>query len=156
MSIQDLGSIGELLGSIAVLITIVYLAVQIRQNTRALHTATRETSISRTIDFARNFAKDPQQSELYLSGLQNYPDMGQPDKFRFEQILFSLAVDWVDQQTNYNEGQLDQDYWSGNIVNMKGVFNTPGGRQWFYSKAAASLPKKFVDFVEREIVDGAA
>ncbi len=36
LSIQDLGAIGELLGSVAVLVTLVYLAMQTRQNTMAI------------------------------------------------------------------------------------------------------------------------
>ena len=34
MTISELGSLGELIGSIAVLVTLIYLAVQVRQNTR--------------------------------------------------------------------------------------------------------------------------
>lgn len=33
MTIQDLGAIGDLVGGVAVLVTLIYLAVQIRQNT---------------------------------------------------------------------------------------------------------------------------
>ncbi len=36
MTIQDLGALGELLGSVAVLATLVYLALQTRQNTMAI------------------------------------------------------------------------------------------------------------------------
>ena len=36
MSIQDIGSIGELVGALAVIISLIYLATQIRQNTRAV------------------------------------------------------------------------------------------------------------------------
>ncbi len=36
MTIQDLGALGELLGSAAVLVTLVYLAFQTRQNTMAI------------------------------------------------------------------------------------------------------------------------
>jgi hypothetical protein len=36
LTIQDLGSLGEFLGSIAVLATLVYLALQMRQNTMAI------------------------------------------------------------------------------------------------------------------------
>jgi hypothetical protein len=34
MTIADLGSVGEFIGSIVVLITLIYLAIQVRQNTR--------------------------------------------------------------------------------------------------------------------------
>ena len=36
MSIQDLGALGELIGSVAVLATLVYLTLQTRQNTMAI------------------------------------------------------------------------------------------------------------------------
>ena len=36
MTIQDLGALGELVGSVAVLATLVYLALQTRQNTMAI------------------------------------------------------------------------------------------------------------------------
>jgi len=34
MTIHDLGAIGDLIGGIAVIVTLVYLAVQIKQNTK--------------------------------------------------------------------------------------------------------------------------
>ena len=36
LTIQDLGALGELLGSVAVLVTLIYLALQTRQNTLAI------------------------------------------------------------------------------------------------------------------------
>ena len=36
MSIQDVGSIGELIAAIATVLTLVYLAIQVRHNSRAL------------------------------------------------------------------------------------------------------------------------
>ncbi len=36
MTIEDLGALGELLGSVAVLATLIYLALQTRQNTAAI------------------------------------------------------------------------------------------------------------------------
>jgi hypothetical protein len=40
MSIQDLGAIGELIAACATVVTLLYLAVQIRQNNRSLQEAT--------------------------------------------------------------------------------------------------------------------
>ena len=37
MTIEQMGSLGEVVGAIAVIVTLVQLAVQIRQNTRAIH-----------------------------------------------------------------------------------------------------------------------
>lgn len=48
MNLSDLASISEIVGSIAILVTLVFLALQIRQNTRAI-----EASASQDAD--RNF-----------------------------------------------------------------------------------------------------
>ena len=39
MSLQELGGLGEFIGAIAVVISLIYLAAQIRQNTRALNSS---------------------------------------------------------------------------------------------------------------------
>ena len=41
MTIMELGALGELLGAIAVIATLVYLAVQVKQNTRSIEAAQR-------------------------------------------------------------------------------------------------------------------
>jgi hypothetical protein len=46
LSWQDLGSIGELVGAVAVVISLVYLAFQIRQNTRQIDENTKAAQAS--------------------------------------------------------------------------------------------------------------
>ena len=52
LTIQDLGALGELLGSVAVLATLVYLALQTRQNTLAIG-AQLEAAIRETLGTSR-------------------------------------------------------------------------------------------------------
>ena len=44
MTIQDLGSLGELIAAVATVLTLGYLAVQLRQNTKALRSQTFQQS----------------------------------------------------------------------------------------------------------------
>ena len=46
MSLEDLGNIGEFVAAIGVIISLIYLAVQIRQNTSAVATATYESTMT--------------------------------------------------------------------------------------------------------------
>ena len=45
MTIEDLGSIGELVAAIATIATLFYLAVQIRQNTRTVEAAAFQSGV---------------------------------------------------------------------------------------------------------------
>ena len=48
MTLQDLGALGELLGGIAVVVTLVYLALQVRQNTAMMTAQAVQSSIDAT------------------------------------------------------------------------------------------------------------
>ncbi len=48
LTIQDLGALGEFFGSIAVLVTVVYLALQTRQNTMAIGAQLDAAAIAQT------------------------------------------------------------------------------------------------------------
>lgn len=47
MTIMELGALGEILGAIAVIVTLIYLAVQIKQNTRSM-TENRQLALAQT------------------------------------------------------------------------------------------------------------
>ena len=62
MSIQDLGSIGEFIAAIATLVTLVYLAMQIRHNTRALHQTSERTIEEHASRWRENLIQHPERS----------------------------------------------------------------------------------------------
>jgi hypothetical protein len=43
MSLNDLANLGQVIGAIAVVISLIYVALQIRQNTNAVRSATAQT-----------------------------------------------------------------------------------------------------------------
>jgi hypothetical protein len=45
MSLEDLGNIGEFVAAAAVIVSLIYLAVQIRQNTKSLRASTFQGAI---------------------------------------------------------------------------------------------------------------
>ena len=56
LTIQDLGALGELLGSIAVLVTLIYLALQTRQNTAAISAQVDAAGIAATLNLNMSMA----------------------------------------------------------------------------------------------------
>ena len=78
MSLQDLGSLGEFLSSIGVIVTLVYLIVEIRRNTAAA----RETSLQRVFDRFSNtrmmITSNPQLAEA-LDKMENDEDLSRSE-----------------------------------------------------------------------------
>ncbi len=97
MTIEEWGAIGEIVGALAVVASLVYLAVQIRQNTRQLSLSMKATELAA---FERNvesgnrvremFIHDRKVTELYTRGIRNYDDLCAEDKLRFGMILSNV------------------------------------------------------------------
>ncbi len=66
LTIQDLGALGELLGSIAVLATLVYLALQTRQNTMAIASQLDAARISAGLNFTLTSATSTELQEALI------------------------------------------------------------------------------------------
>ena len=76
MTIQDLGSIGELVGAVATVATLIYLAVQIRQNSKVLvqnsqmhATNTYRANIDGVMNLQALLVQDDRLELIWKSGL---------------------------------------------------------------------------------------
>ena len=97
MSIQEWAAIAEIVGAVAVVASLVYLAVQIRQNTHGLAMSLKSTELAA---FERNveagnrireiFILNPDVSELFARGKDSYTDLGSSDKIRFGMLLSNV------------------------------------------------------------------
>ena len=86
MTIQDLGSIGELIAAIATVATLLYLAFQIRQNTKTVrasaHHAMTESANSIAFEFARS-----ENAPLLLKGGRALGDLTAEERFKYSLLM---------------------------------------------------------------------
>jgi len=87
VTIQDLGSIGELLAAIATIATLIYLAAQIRQNTRMLEANSASVNTSSSNAIATILGQDAQLCELYFDGLDGKFAFGPGQQRQFDMLL---------------------------------------------------------------------
>ena len=88
MNLQDLGSLGEFISGVAVVVSLVYLAVQIRQNSRESRAATYQGLSSLFVSTINNVASNPELARVYNAGLRNFDEL----KEEAERTQFSLSV----------------------------------------------------------------
>ena len=103
LTIQDLGSLGEFLGSIAVLVTLVYLAAQIRQNSEFVKAATYHSTMRARNEFNFAIATTPELSALMLRAGDKGITLDADERQRFDSLMwgfFNLFEDSVVQHAN--------------------------------------------------------
>jgi hypothetical protein len=87
MTLADLGNLGDFIGGVLVVVSLFYLAFQIRQNTRALRAASYQEAVRSVNDWAGLFAQSPDLSELFLGGVARYETLDPAKRNRFHHLL---------------------------------------------------------------------
>jgi hypothetical protein len=136
MSIQDLGSIADLIAALATIITLAYLAFQIRENTKAVRS---ESSRSIRSDGAATFrliAADPGVAGLFNKGLSDPESLDPVELTRFNFLIseFYSLIECAHREWKLGVGQ-ESDV-QKLIRQCSGVFRTPGGRYWWKQQSA--------------------
>lgn len=154
MTIQDIGSIGELLAAIATIATLFYLARQVQANTRQAQTASR-VEITRDYRLVNAAGFDPEISRAFAIGLRHYPDMPYKENNLFGGFFSAHALHFQGVFAYYENGQLDEETYRAFLAFFSGLAATPGGSRWWEEVGRAVLPGKMIAAVDECIARGA-
>jgi hypothetical protein len=148
VTIQELGSVGELVAAIATVLTLGYLAVQIRGNTRAMAAESQRSSLTSATDAVIALAANRGLAEVFNNGLRDLESLDAVDSTRFTMIVSHLVAQ---SQLTYSESNLgiDSTYLATTATGLKFLL-APGGRQWWQKNNQNFLPE-FVSWLNEEI-----
>ena len=151
MTFQDLGSLGELLGGIGVVVSLVYLAIQIRHNTRGLGQnndlmrMSFENEIRRdAIEFRSTLVADADLAEIWRRGLAGDADLDPVESARFHLLMVSISAMLRAQFDAQGRGLYGTD--RGEF--LRGVAATRGFREWWARLGEKRSSSDFVEYVE--------
>jgi len=149
MSIQELGSIGEFISSIAVLVTLIYLALQAKQTRNATVASTMQTN---RVQFQNIMIAN---RDSLIAPIIVKADRGQSltdeDEYRLSNhinlqwnLLFS---EYVQLQIGYTEGWAPSDK-----LALKKIFHRYDGRaaDWWEKTGKEIYPPAFITYVEAQ------
>jgi len=151
MTIQDWGAIGELVGGAAVVVTLIYLAFQIRQNTRAIRLSTSHAVAN---DFRGMFALMAEQSELTEAIHKGSNDPGSisgAEKMRYWGFNGNLAYAFENAYIQSTEDALDPRHWSGMKRMMIDYTSVPGFTDYWPNRKHW-CSEDFQHFMDSEIL----
>ncbi len=126
MTIIELGALGEFVGAVAVVATLAYLGVQIRQNTRAMQEG-RRLAVAQTYQMRADalqsmlvHAADSEHIGPLITKLtsQGYPEdvsalesLSPEERGRFRQWQIAQQTHWDNMFYQYQQGFLDEEYY---------------------------------------------
>jgi len=147
MNWEAIGAIGEVGGAIAVVITLFYLAGQVRQSNiharRNEHNATMEqVSLLRI-----SLAQDESLVDVYLKGLESYISLTPNEKVRFNSILGQQFWNYHQIWDRVRIGHMEEEYWT-NLLPIIVRSNLVGGVLEWWCENNVQFPQSFVSDVD--------
>jgi hypothetical protein len=87
MSLEQISSLAQIAGSIGVVISLVFVGLQVRQNTAALYRNEHNSTMEQWTVIRMAITKNRDIAELMTAGLSGERDLDAADQLRLEQFL---------------------------------------------------------------------
>jgi hypothetical protein len=153
--LEDLGNLGDFLGGIAVIVTLVYLALQIRQNTTSVEMAMIQSTSQSFADVLDGFASDPERMRVYLAGTHDYHTLSPEERQRFAAIMGAMLHRFEGFVTLSDRGLLPPRSWDGAVNRLRGAFALPGTLAW-WGRGKHVFNPRLQTWVEDEVIGQSA
>ena len=155
MDITTLAAWGEFIGGIAVVVSLIYLASQIRQNSKLLRASTSSATAATISDFSSRIVQDPDVARIFREGSAERSSLSEDDLLRFDVLLGIAFGGWNQEYQFAGDGVIGRSVWENRMRTMRRVLPRPGYRQW-WTEWEDLYPDEFRDLVNGLIREGEA
>jgi hypothetical protein len=147
LTLSELANLGEVVGGIAVVASLVYLALQIRQNTRAVRGSTLHFNVELWTNLFLRLADD-EIAQAYVAGMSGRPDIKPLHYTQFFFVCKSMFLALEDQYYQACQGTLDpQIYAAYERATSQQMLAFPGFRLW-WQQLRTTFSAPFMDRVD--------
>lgn len=151
MNWEAIGAIGEVAGAIGVIATLLYLAAQIRQNTRAMRGATQD-SITERKQYELRWSSDI--AGAWRKALANPAGLTEEESWQLTEWMTSAFVARQNEYFQFKQGLLDDEGWEASKKAIRFCLGMSWSRNWWKEFAPSGFTAPFVAVVE-QVVDEA-
>ena len=134
MNWEAIGAIGEVAGAVGVITTLGYLAVQIRQNTKAVRLSTVHSTNEGFRSQAAIIGGSNSVAAVYASGLTEPEKLNLADRVQFYALLHNQVRGYEEAFYQHSEGALDPRVWEGMHGQMLNTSSLPGFKKYWQDR----------------------
>ena len=130
MNWEAIGAAGELVEAIAVVVTLAYLAVQIRTNTKTVRASNYGDLITSSNEF-NSATIDPATASLWVKGLADYDGLSAEEQARFSGVASLMFNAALRAHHLHQKDLLSDEMWESLAHAVDALLENVGVRQWW-------------------------
>lgn len=148
MNWDAIGSLAELIGAAAVVVSLIYLSFQVRSGTRELRTNTRDLAFQKLMEFNYYVMSDPDLAWIFQSGCRDFQSLEEKERARLVHAMYSFFKMFENIYLHYLDKSVDEEVWVHNSPMLLAYASQPGA-QFYLSHRREIFDPRFWDFLEK-------
>ena len=110
MNWDAITAVGEIVGSTAVVVSLLYLAIQIRAQNRESRMAAAHDILAAFREIQTPM-QDPEAAKLWLKARAEYDALENYEKIQFYALIGPMLRVWEEAYIQFHSGRLDEEIW---------------------------------------------
>jgi hypothetical protein len=148
VTLDDLGSLGEFISGLAVVVTLVYLALQIRHNTRAVRSSMHQDMVESTLRVAESLSDNAEVGLIVLKADADYDSLTAGELLRFEAYAERVFGNFESVYYSYRNSMIEEDLWAAWESSCLDDISRIAMRRFWKDQRPLHL-RDFMDFVDQ-------
>ncbi len=153
MNLETMSQLGEFVGGFGVILSLVYLAIQVRSNTNSQRADMTARILDRMSAMQHTYAFDAEASKFFTRAITDPAGLTLDERNQFAWLMteFLSAMEFLMQQ--YEEGNVDEQTWLRWSKTLDWWLTFPGIRAFWIGRPTP-YTESFTGFVEDRLVNG--
>lgn len=136
MNWEALGAIAEFLGGGAVVVSLIYLALQARQSAQVERSQNYGKIVETVAQALSRISDSRETTSLVISGSAALSDLDTEDRVRFSFLMFEIFGNYEFIYEQSKENALPEHVWPHYLQHLEFWASLPGVREWWASRKA--------------------
>lgn len=117
--------------TLAVTISVIYLALQVKTSTKATNSQTYQFATQALGEMASIIGVSKDLSRIYVLGMADPDSLEKEEYYQFSYLTVSLFRRYENIFYQWQSGMIDEDFWSGHRNNLLWFYFQPGTQRWW-------------------------
>ena len=148
MTLNELGSLGEFMSGLAVVVTLIYLALQIRHNTRAVRSSMHQDMVESTLRIAESVSDNPDVGRIVLKANEDYDGLTKEEFVRFEAYAERVFGNFESVFYSYRNSMIEQDLWESWEASYLADISRTAMRRFWHEDRPMHL-RDYMEFIDQ-------
>jgi len=151
ITLEQVYYIGEIFGLAAVIGSLIFVGLQVRQNAQAVRVNMAHGISTEWLTMQLDTASDTELAGIVFKANQNLEDVSGDEKMRYYLWMNCFFLALSDAYYQYRQGTFSADAWFGFKAHFTNLANMPGIRA-YWNERKEFYPESFRNYFEEEML----